>query len=263
MVWIWRVFLVWYSVGLILVGFDLLPPFLEWANAVFLYLAGTLAIIYAVKVLGKSAGLIIAAVIMGFTMWAESLGVKYGWVFGAYHYEKGFGVQIFGVPLTIGFAWVMVIFTSMGLVRKWLVRPFSIAKMAGYALITSMLAVTMDLIIDPVAFVAKQYWVWEQTGPYYGIPNQNFIGWFCVSFGIQLILYIWITKKPQPQAQDATIPLWTSRMRWLYGMMIGMFVVTSLVEGLHLAVAVTLTGLLLAYFVEKTGRRFLLNEKTS
>lgn len=255
MEWVWRIFLVWYAVGIILVGFDLLPPFLEWANAVFLYLAGTLAVIYAVKTLGAFAGLTFSIIIMAFTMWAESLGVKYGWVFGAYHYEKDFGIQIFGVPLTIGFAWVMVIFTSMAFVRSWLTQSFSIKGLLTYSLITSMLAVCMDLIIDPVAFVAKEYWVWEDSGPYYGIPNQNFAGWFSVSFGIQFLLYLWMTAKQTKKDQ-----LWTSRMKWLYGMMIAMFVVTSLMSGLYLAIIITISGLAVTWIAAKAGRRILLNE---
>ncbi|PPA71761.1 carotenoid biosynthesis protein [Jeotgalibacillus proteolyticus] len=238
-----------------MVGFDILPPFLEWANAVFLYLAGALAIIYAVQILGKRAGLLFSAIITAFTMWAESLGVKYGWVFGAYHYEKDFGVQVFGVPLTIGFAWVMVIFTSMAIARAWLTHSFSFGRWIGYALITSMLAVCMDLIIDPVAFVAKEYWVWENTGPYYGIPNQNFIGWFSVSFGIQLLLYLWITFRNTSYSS-----LWNRRMKWLYGMMIGMFVVTSLVAGLFTAVFVTGSALAVTFLLQWAGRRFLINE---
>jgi len=256
--WVWKVFLVWYVVGVILVGFDLLPPFLEWANAVFLYLAGALAFIYAIRKLGLKVGLFFSIIIMAFTMWAESLGVKYGWVFGAYHYEKDFGVQAFGVPLTIGFAWVMVIFTSMAVFKSLLTLPFSFARMISYAIVTSMLAVCMDLIIDPVAFVAKEYWIWEDSGPYYGIPNQNFIGWFSVSFGIQLILYCWITIRGNKEDS-----LWSSRMRWLYTMMIIMFVITSLTSGLYLAILVTGTGLLLTWLVFKVIRRRLMNDKTN
>ncbi|MGD7043930.1 carotenoid biosynthesis protein [Jeotgalibacillus proteolyticus] len=255
MEWLWRIFLVWYGFGIILVGFDLLPPFLEWANAVFLYLAGGLAVIYAVKTLGKGPGLLFSAAIMAFTMWAESLGVKYGWVFGAYHYEKDFGIQLFGVPLTIGFAWVMVIFTSMAIVRPWLEHSFSLVRMLLYAVITSSLAVGMDLIIDPVAFVVKEYWVWENTGPYYGIPNQNFIGWFSVSFGIQILLYIWLTVK-----KGKSDSLWSTRMKWLYAMMIAMFVVTSLVAGLYLAVGVTLAAITVTLSAAYAGGRLVFRE---
>lgn len=111
--WIWIVFLIWYGVGIILVSLDLLPPSLQWANAVFLYLAGFLAFLYAIKKFGGQNGVFIAFCIMLLTIFAESLGVHYGLIFGSYHYEKDFGFQLVGVPITIGFAWVMVIFTSM------------------------------------------------------------------------------------------------------------------------------------------------------
>ncbi|TFE03291.1 carotenoid biosynthesis protein [Jeotgalibacillus sp. R-1-5s-1] len=245
---VWKVFLVWYAVGVVLVSFDLLPPWLEWANAVFLYLSGILAIYYSMTVLGKIKGFLISLFIMAFTMWAESLGVKYGWIFGSYHYEQDFGIQIFGVPITIGFAWVMVIFTSMSIVINIFNEQKTLLKALLYAFITSLLAVTMDLIIDPVAVAAKQYWVWDDTGPYYGVPNQNFAGWFYVSFGIQFILYFLIGRHTPPAD-------WTSRIRALYFMMIGMFVVTSLAYQLYLAVIVTLSSLLivclLIYFVRR------------
>ncbi|KHF30408.1 hypothetical protein LR68_00779 [Anoxybacillus sp. BCO1] len=40
---LYRLFLIWYACGIVLVGFRLLPPWLEWANVVFLMLAGGLA----------------------------------------------------------------------------------------------------------------------------------------------------------------------------------------------------------------------------
>lgn len=39
-----QLFLFWFAVGVVLVGFDLLPPWLEWANTVFLVLAGVMGI---------------------------------------------------------------------------------------------------------------------------------------------------------------------------------------------------------------------------
>ncbi|TFE03002.1 carotenoid biosynthesis protein [Jeotgalibacillus salarius] len=238
---VWKIFLLWYAIGVILVAFDLLPPFLEWANAVFLYLAGILAIYYSTKVMGTVRGLTISALIMAFTMWAESLGVKYGIVFGAYHYEQDFGIQVFGVPLTIGFAWVMVIFTSLSLMIRLLGKPKSLMKALFFAFMTSLLAVCMDLIIDPVAYQAKQYWVWDDTGPYYDIPTQNFIAWFYVSFIIQFIVYF--------LAVDKSDELWTKRTKWLYFMMIIMFVITALAYQLFLAVISTALGLLVTYLV--------------
>ena len=45
-------------------------------------------------------------------------------------------------------------------------------------LLTSLIAVVLDLFIDPVA-VAAGYWVWFVEGTvYYGIPLLNYVGWF-------------------------------------------------------------------------------------
>ena len=49
-------------------------------------------------------------------------------------------------------------------------------------LLTSIIAVVLDLFIDPVA-VAAGYWVWFVEGTvYFGIPLLNFVGWFVLMF---------------------------------------------------------------------------------
>ena len=49
-------------------------------------------------------------------------------------------------------------------------------------LITGVIAVVLDLFIDPVA-VAAGYWVWSVQGTvYYGIPLLNYVGWFVLMF---------------------------------------------------------------------------------
>ena len=47
---------------------------------------------------------------------------------------------------------------------------------------TGVIAVLVDLFIDPMA-VAIGYWVWSVEGSvYYGIPLLNFVGWFVLMF---------------------------------------------------------------------------------
>ncbi len=241
--WIWIVFLIWYGVGIILVSLDWLPPALQWANAVFLYLAGFLAILYAMKRLRVRLGAVVAICIMLTTIFAESLGVHYGLIFGTYHYEQDFGVQLFGVPITIGFAWVMVIFTSMAHYEFLLERKKTGVGALIYSSVTSLLAVTMDLIIDPVAYVGREYWIWDEGGLYYQIPSQNFLGWFFVSFVIQFFLYLMVKREGKSSR-------WTSRMKRLYFLVIFMFMVTAMVEGLWLAVFVTLGFYILSLLIK-------------
>jgi len=49
-------------------------------------------------------------------------------------------------------------------------------------LITGIIAVVLDLFVDPVA-VAASYWVWFVKGTlYYEIPLLNYVGWFVLMF---------------------------------------------------------------------------------
>lgn len=48
--------------------------------------------------------------------------------------------------------------------------------------LTGVIAVILDLFIDPIA-VATGYWTWFVKGTvYYGIPLLNFVGWFVLMF---------------------------------------------------------------------------------
>lgn len=246
---IYRLFVFWYCCGLILVGFDLLPPILEWANAFFLILCGILGGFYFIRTFEFSKGLAITAFIFILSMVAEGLGVHYGWIFGQYDYSGDFGYKLVDVPIGIGFAWVMVIAVthvlSMELVSK--LKP-SILKWISYSLLGAMIAVLIDLIIDPVAYLVKGYWGWEGDSFYYSVPLQNFSGWFWVSLFFHTLLYpIYMTNNVK---RKEAFLLWRDRMAALFGMVMGMFIFLALLDGLWLAFF--LTGipsylLLLAY----------------
>ena len=46
---------------------------------------------------------------MLFGLGIEVLGVHTGWPFGVYEYDASLGVQLFGVPLIVPCAWVMMV----------------------------------------------------------------------------------------------------------------------------------------------------------
>jgi putative membrane protein len=49
-----------------------------------------------------------------------------------------------------------------------------------------------DLVMDPL-MVAANHWVWEIDGAYFGVPLQNFLGWFLTALVI-LLLFLLITR---------------------------------------------------------------------
>ena len=224
-------FIFWYACGIILVGFDLLPPWLEWANAFFLILAGTLGFLYFLKRFGVIAGSAIGILIFFSTFIVEWAGSDSGFLFGSYDYTDRFAPNVFGVPIAIGFAWLMVMATTH-VVARWIVPGGGLL----YAIVGGIGAVIIDLIIDPVAYQVKQYWIWEDTGLYYDIPWTNFFGWFAVAFVLHLVIDV--TMKKKSMVISSELP--EKRMLLLYMLMIGMFIMLGAIGRLWLAASLTL-----------------------
>jgi uncharacterized membrane protein len=49
-----------------------------------------------------------------------------------------------------------------------------------------------DLVMDPV-MVSGEHWVWDVQGAYFGIPLQNFWGWWLTTF-VTFILFTWLAR---------------------------------------------------------------------
>ncbi|MGM0845753.1 MAG: carotenoid biosynthesis protein [Bacillota bacterium] len=244
-------FLFWYACGVVLLSFDLLPASLQWANAVFLILAGLVGSVYFFTAYGKSTGAFFTIVIFSISMLAEGLGVHFGFLFGSYNYTSDFGWQLWGVPIAIGFAWLLVISTSH-VIAGLLTSIFSRRKSAGqfilYLLIGTIFTVGMDLIIDPVAFRVKQYWIWDEgLAFYYGIPLQNFIGWFLLALFFHLIIYIVLIM--QNKWSEKVSGYRSKRIVLLYILVSGMFMLLGLLNGLWLASLLAFIFIMAAVFV--------------
>jgi putative membrane protein len=182
-------YLVWFSIGYILIIFDWLPPFLEWANAAYLFIAGTLAAIWLSARVGVRAAMFLFSGTSIISFFAEWFGVKTGWWFGEYEYGSAFAPYLFGVPLAIPFAWVTVLTMSAAF------TPFWRKSRVGFAAIAAFLAVSFDFMLDPVS-VAQKYWIWNNPGAFslYDVPWTNFLSWWVTAFIIYLSLGHWWLK---------------------------------------------------------------------
>lgn len=238
-------FLIWYSFGVILVGFNLLPTWLEWANSVFIITAGVLGIIYFVRGFGVWQGVAISALIFIATFMVEYLGSTHSVLFGSYDYTQYFAPNLFGVPVAIGFAWIMVLATSHAIVHA---MPLTNSWVRS--IVASLLAVVFDLVLDPVSFKVKEYWVWEEGGYYYGIPFTNFLGWFITAFVLQLVINLFF-KKLHTDRQ------WQQRMVLLYCLMISMFAFIALLHTLYLAAIIPIIVLAVLLMFMKRDENYV------
>jgi putative membrane protein len=136
--------------------------------------------------------LVILGSLVGF--FSEFLGLNFGVPFGSYRYLRFRNATLFNVPIPITIAWGTYLYTSylasLALTRdKW--RRLVLAP---------LLMVLLDLAIDP-AMVSAGFWEWLDTGPWFGIPMSNFVGWFTVSF-VATLLYTQIAKS-NPEGSPA------------------------------------------------------------
>jgi putative membrane protein len=150
------------------------PANMGWTAPLFLALA-SLLVVFSNLADWRACALSFAA---GFA--AEAVGVATGFPFGAYSYTGALAPSLFGVPLVVAGAWMILI--------AW-VRQLSIPIWGGAIAMT-----LFDLVIDPLAANTLGYWKWSHAGPYFGVPLSNFAGWFCVSL---LILAILRTTPPR------------------------------------------------------------------
>lgn len=146
----------------------------NWLASAFLFVAG-LIVLFATT--SSRAALRLVAV-GGLGLGFELCGVRSGLPFGRYAYTGVLQPTIYGVPLVMAFAW-MVLVAYLQQVR---LRLNAVAWSS--ALAAAVWMTTIDLVIDPLAANQLNYWRWVERGSYYGIPLSNFVGWFACSLSI-------------------------------------------------------------------------------
>ncbi len=128
------------------------------------------------------------------TSWLlEEVGVATGLVYGPYHYTATLGPWLGSVPVLIPLAWFVLIYPSYVLanvlVGGWPAgTPGGRRRLVGLALLGALVMAGWDLLIDPVlSGPSVGAWVWERSGPLYGVPVQNYVGWVATSFTVYLL----------------------------------------------------------------------------
>lgn len=115
------------------------------------------------------------------TFGAEWLGSTTGFPFGEYDYTANLQPQLFGVPLLIPLAWLMMLAPAWAVAQAILGGEISTWKQRLTFIGLSALAMTAwDLYLDP-QMVGWGFWVWADPNGYFGIPWSNYVGWLLVS----------------------------------------------------------------------------------
>lgn len=177
-------------------------PFAKFITPVITLLGFSFAVLHAGQREGWKNALLLLALVFVVSLFYESVGVATGVIYGPYHYTDKLGPKFLGlVPYLIPVAWFMMSYPSFVIAdrlvpsgwKRWQ-RLLAVAAVGGLAM------TAWDVIMDPV-MVAGGHWVWDVEGAYFGIPLQNFWGWWLTVFSTYT-LYLLIAGKGRKVTED-------------------------------------------------------------
>lgn len=189
-------FLIWTALGLIFtlqhitpgtIAHWAIPPemarFVEgclgYGDPILILLALTSTHLHAVRQWSAGVARRWAITIILCSYGIETFGAWTGFPFGEYHYTTAFGPILGIVPLTIPFAWYVVVTNALFIVRA--VAPH--ASNMTEAMVAGLICTLYDVILEPFATTVKHYWIWAGKE----VPPLNYVAWFVIS-----ALLIWI-----------------------------------------------------------------------
>ena len=168
---------------------------------VTVYLAAATMMLHSYLVFGPRYAITFTVVTFVYALGIETLGVKSGWPFGRYHYSSTLGIQIFGVPLLVPFAWMMLAYPLLIAARRaaahWVFLYGGIGLMIW------------DLFLDPQMVDAGR-WSWKLVGPHVPfepmIPLSNAAGWLFAGMGLMALLHVVLPRDRRKNSVNSLVP---------------------------------------------------------
>ncbi len=206
---------------------------------VYMLLGASAVAYYAYQIVGGRRWLTFMVSAVTLSLASELLGTSTGFPFGEYHYLSGLGYKIADlVPFTIPLSWFYVGFSTYLIARVSLEhrsQPSWIKSVSAIAL-GSLLLTCWDLVLDPAMTQTDvPFWTWEQPGAFFGMPYQNFGGWFITGIVFMGISHLFWGNQPLGLTrQHLTFPLAVYVSNILFG------AILSLAAGIWLPVVLSI-----------------------
>jgi carotene biosynthesis associated membrane protein len=154
---------------------------ITYAGSLHIVLGALAMFTFGVYALGWRRTAIFFALSVPISLSAELIGTGTGWPFGNYAYTNFLGYKIAGhVPFSIPLSWFYVGFASL-LLGSVIASRRGLRPRGAWSVGLGVWFLTVwDLVLDPAMAhksLPVKFWEWSQTGPYFGMPIQNFAGW--------------------------------------------------------------------------------------
>jgi putative membrane protein len=195
-------------------GSEVLAIAVRSGGTVYILLGFISMALYGVHSLGMQRWLVFSLPAITISLASELLGTSTGFPFGSYHYTQGLGYKIAGfVPFTVPLSWCY-----MGL-ACYLIAGAGLRALGIQDLRASILTVLLgaflltawDFALDPgMSQSSLPFWIWDQPGPIFGMPWQNFLGWFgtaAIFMGAATLLWRRMPQTLPTSDLDLTVPM--------------------------------------------------------
>jgi len=205
----------------------LFPISVSWGGNLQIILGAAALLAFGVYLLGYRATFIFFAVSVLISLTLELTGTFFGWPFGAYDYTGLFGYKILDkVPPAVPLSWFYMGLTSFLLAKVIVRRWTGNGSLVLSVVIGSILLTAWDVVLDPGmshSSLSLQYWVWEQTGPYMGMPLVNFLGWLVTGALFMSVASLLDHRLASLQVEDVKLPmtLYASNLLFAIGICAG------------------------------------------
>lgn len=183
---------------------------MNWTTPVNTLIVFAFALLHGAQLLGWKRIITMFVIVSAISLGFESYGVASGNVYGPYHYTDMLGPKFLGlVPYLIPVAWFMMMYASYVIADMVVPAKFgpTFGRLLAVAAVAGIAMTAWDTAMDPM-MVGGGHWVWEEVGRYFGIPLQNFWGWWLTTFtalAVYLILAQVLFKHPgNPSPAPAT-----------------------------------------------------------
>ena len=201
---------------------------IDFLGSLLPFFALSLVIIHSALNLGKKNTSIFFIAAFIFALFSESVGVKYGLIFGHYYYNPALTPFFFGlVPVMNVISWLPIIYMSYTFANMILNgfgspkpnikqnKSYMLILLVLLSAISGLVATNLDMLVDPVV-VSTQGWFWIGGGPYFGVPISNFIGWFMVTFVCTFLFRLYESFKINNKTHSINSLLMSSSIIVLY-----------------------------------------------
>lgn len=182
-----------------------------------------------------------------FSLGFELFGTGTGWPFGNYEYTSFLGYKVLDrVPWTIPLSWFYMGLASY-LIGTWLAGRIGISGRPIWPILLGAWMLTAwDLVLDPAMAhesLRVKFWIWDEQGPYFGMPIKNFAGWTVTALVFMAFSrYLW--------GEDAVLDLRTLRIPvivYVANMIFAMVISAAVGLWAPVAIAIVIAGLPLVY----------------